>query len=309
MFKTLLVTGGAGFIGSRIAATLADEGYRIIIVDDLSTGKGENIPRGAKFYHLDICNNTELEKVFRKERPQYVSHHAAQIDVRKSVSDPSFDARVNILGTINVLENCRRYNIHKIIFASSGGVLYGEGGGFAFDEGSILQPSSPYGVGKCSAEYYFNCYAKLYNLEFTSLRYSNVYGPGQDPHGEAGVVAIFILAMLRGEPPTIFGDGEQLRDYVYIEDVVKANKLALQNGKRGAFNIGTGRATSVNELFRMIAGLIGFHKKPLYRPARRGEILKNFLDITKSKAILGWEPQTQLEEGLEKTIAHFKKQT
>jgi UDP-glucose 4-epimerase len=302
---TLLITGGAGFIGSRVAKSLRDEGYKIIIVDNLSTGKRENIPQGIKFYHLDICNNVEIEKVFRKERPQYVSHHAAQINVRKSVSDPYFDAQVNILGTINVLENCRCYNIRKIVFASSGGVLYGEGNDLPFDEESTLKPFSPYGASKCSGEYYLRCYAQLYDLEFTSLRYSNVYGPGQDPSGEAGVIAIFISAMLKGVSPTIFGDGEQLRDYVYVDDVVTANKLALEKGK-GVFNIGTGRPTSVNELFRMIAALTGFPNKPIYAPRRQGELFKNCLNIARSEALLSWKPTTQLEEGLKKTIAYFK---
>ncbi|MBT9133062.1 NAD-dependent epimerase/dehydratase family protein [candidate division NPL-UPA2 bacterium Unc8] len=305
--KTLLVTGGAGFIGSRVAASFANEGYRVVIVDDLSTGKRENIPRGIKFYHLDICNNVELEKVFSKEKPQYVSHHAAQINVRRSVSDPCFDAQINILGMINVLENCRRHNARRIVFASSGGVLYGEGEDLPFDEKSPLQPFSPYGASKCSGEHYLHCYAQLYDLEFISLRYSNVYGPGQDPSGEAGVIAIFILTMLKGTLPTIFGDGEQLRDYVYIDDIVMANKLALKKGGRSAFNIGTGRPTSVNELFRMIAREIGFPNKPIYAPCRQGEILKNCLDIARAEVLLDWKPTIQLEEGIKKTIASFKK--
>lgn len=304
--KTLLVTGGAGFIGSRVASSFADEGYSVIIIDNLSTGKRENIPQGIKFYHLDICNNIELEEVFSKEKPQYVSHHAAQVNVRRSVSDPCFDAQVNILGTINVLENCQRSNVHKIVFASSGGVLYGEGNDLPFDEESTLRPSSPYGVSKCSGEYYLRCYAQLYGLEFTSLRYSNVYGPGQDPLGEAGVIAIFISEMLKGDSPTIFGDGEQLRDYVYVDDVIMANKLALEKGGGGVFNIGTGRPTSVNELFKMIAALIGFPNKPIYAPRRQGEIFKNFLNIAKPEVLLGWKPRTQLEGGLKKTIAYFK---
>ncbi len=304
--KTLLITGGAGFIGSRVAASFAEEGYRVVIVDDLSTGKKENLPPRIKFYHLDICNNVELEKVFSKEKPQYVSHHAAQINVRRSVSDPCFDAQVNILGMINVLENCRRYDVRRIVFASSGGVLYGEGNDLPFDEESTLQPFSPYGVSKCSGEYYLHCYAQLHNLEFISLRYSNVYGPGQDPSGEAGVIVIFISAMLKGVSPTIFGDGEQLRDYIYVDDVVMANKLALKKGSSGTFNIGTGRPTSVNELFRMIAKEVGFPNKPIYAPCRQGEIFKNCLNIAKSEALLDWKPTIQLKEGLKRTIAHFK---
>ncbi len=302
----ILVTGGAGFIGSHLVDSLIRGGHEVPVVDDLSHGKRENINGQAKFYQMDI-RDSRLEEVFRKERPDYVNHHAAQMDIRKSVANPGFDAEVNIVGTLNILENCRKYGVKKVIFASSGGAIYGEGNdNLPFGEESFLKPLSPYGVGKCAGEYYLHFYRETYKLDFTVLRYGNVYGPRQDPEGEAGVVAIFIKAMLRGGSLTIFGDGEQLRDYIYVDDVVRANNLSLNKGEGGVFNIGTGQGASVNELFKRLAEIIGFKGEPVYSSSRAGELLKTYLDFNRAEAVLGWQPQVGLEEGLKRTVDYFR---
>ncbi|NOX97338.1 MAG: SDR family oxidoreductase [Nitrospirae bacterium] len=304
----VLVTGGAGFIGSHLVDSLIKEGYQVVIVDDLSHGKKENLNSQAKFYEMDI-RDSRLEEVFKEEKPDYVDHHAAQMDIRKSVADPQFDAEVNIIGTLNILENCRKHGVKKVIFASSGGAIYGEGNdNLPFDEKSLVKPLSPYGVGKCTGEYYLYFYRETYGLDFTALRYGNVYGPRQDPEGEAGVIAIFIRAMLQNESISIFGDGEQLRDYVYVEDVVRANVLSLNKGEGGdVINIGTARGVSVNELFKNLAEITGFPGKPVYHPSRAGEILKTYLNFSRAKTVLGWRPEMTLEEGLKKTGDYFKK--
>lgn len=302
----VLVTGGAGFIGSHIVDSLIGGGHQVVIVDDLSHGKRDNINNRAKFYRMDI-RDTRLEEVFKEEKPDYVNHHAAQMDIRKSVADPQFDAQVNIVGTLNILENCRKYGVKKVIFASSGGAIYGEGNNsLPFGEESPVQPLSPYGVGKCTGEYYLHFYRETYGLDFTALRYGNVYGPRQDPEGEAGVIAIFIRAMLRDGSLTIFGDGEQLRDYVYVDDVVRANVLSLNKKEGNVFNIGTARGASVNELFKNLAEITGFKGKPVYSPARAGELLKTYLNFNRAKVVLGWQPEMALEEGLKRTVEYFK---
>ncbi len=224
----VLVTGGAGFIGSHIVDKLIEEGYEVIVVDDLSSGKEKNINKKAKFYRLNI-QDSGLESVFQKEEPDYVNHHAAQIDVRRSVSYPILDAKINVLGTINLLQNCLKYKTRKVIFASSGGAIYGEQQVFPAPENHPLRPISPYGITKLVAEHYLYYYKTIYELDYMSLRYANVYGPRQDPFGEAGVIAIFIKKMLNEEQAIINGDGEQTRDFVYVEDVARANLLAMKN--------------------------------------------------------------------------------
>lgn len=304
--ENVLVTGGAGFIGSHVVDRLIDEGYDVTVVDDLSSGNEKNINKKAKFYKLDI-QNPELEAVFQKEKPHYVNHHAAQVDVRRSVSTPIFDARVNVLGTINVLENCIKYKVKKVIFASSGGAIYGEQEDFPASEDHPLRPISPYGITKLMGEHYLRYYRAVYGLDYVALRYGNVYGPRQDPFGEAGVIAIFIQKMLNGEQPVINGDGEQTRDFVYVGDVVEANVLAMRNNiPDGIFNIGTGVETSVNQIFNLLRGIINPYVEERHGPPRPGEQRRSVLECTKAKEILHWQLKTPLIDGLEETCRYFK---
>ncbi|HQU74710.1 MAG TPA: NAD-dependent epimerase/dehydratase family protein, partial [Calditrichia bacterium] len=235
----ILITGGAGFIASNVADRYIELGHEVVIVDNLVTGQRENIPEKATFYEMDICD-PELAAVFEKEKPEVVNHHAAQLDVRKSVADPIYDANINVLGSLNILQNCAKFGTRKFIFASTGGAIYGEQDYFPADEHHPNQPLSPYGITKLATEKYLYFFNDSYGLTYTILRYANVYGPRQNPHGEAGVVAIFARRMLKGEQPMINGSGEQTRDYVFVGDVVKANELALTGGDNTIFNIGTG---------------------------------------------------------------------
>lgn len=317
----ILVTGGAGFLGSHIVDGLLAEGHEVTVVDNLSTGKRENLNTKAEFYEMDICNS-DLERVFQEGKFDYVDHHAAQIDVRHSVADPVFDARVNILGLLNLLENCRKYSLKGFVIASSGGVVYGEPQKLPVPEKYPKGPQSPYGVSKLASEFYLNYYAQVMGLPYITLRYGNVFGPRQDPLGEAGVIAIFGLKMLKGEIPTIFGNGEQLRDYVYVGDVVQANLRAIEHLQKGfscysaggcainnfAYNIGTGKGTSVNELFALLKNTICFKGDPLYGPERTGELKRIYLDISKAREELGWQPEMGLYEGLQLTVNYLAKQ-
>lgn len=305
--RRVLVTGGAGFIGSHVADAYLAQGAEVWIVDNLSSGRRANLPDGARFVELDI-GDPGLEEVFREAGGfDLISHHAAQIDVRRSVADPRYDARINVDGLLNVLECARRHGTRRVIFVSSGGVVYGEPDERPTPETAPKLPQSPYGVTKLSAEYYLAYYHQVHGLEYAALRYSNVFGPRQDPHGEAGVVAIFSTRLLDGEALTIFGDGEQTRDYVYVGDVVAANLAVTDHvfgGMTGlddrAFNVGTGQETSVNELARSLMDGVGREVEVNYAPARAGELRHSCLDATRLRG-LGWAPRTSLREGLRST--------
>jgi UDP-glucose 4-epimerase len=301
----ILVTGGAGFIGSHVAQAYVDGGNEVLVLDNLSSGKKENVPEGARFVFGDVGSETAVEAV-RTFRPEVVNHHAAQINVRKSVADPVFDARENILGTLSLLEAARSAGVRKVIFASSGGAGYGEQEDFPADEGHPLRPVSPYGVAKVSVELYLHFYRVQYGLASTALRYSNVYGPRQDPHGEAGVVAIFSSLLLRGQAAIVNGDGEQTRDYVYVGDVVRANLAALSRGDGLAINIGTGIETSVNTLFRTLRELAGSRQEEIHGPAMPGEQTRSVIDNALAYNELGWYPETSLDDGLALTLAYFR---
>lgn len=302
----ILVTGGAGFIGSHIVDRYINEGNEVIIIDDLSTGKKENINPQARFHHIDI-RDKGMEAIFEKERPEIVNHHAAQMDVRRSTENPAFDADVNIIGTINLLENSVKYGVKRFIFASSGGAIYGEQKDFPAGEEHQQFPLSPYGVSKLAGEKYIHYYSKNFGLRYISLRYSNVYGPRQNPEGEAGVVAIFIGRLLKGKEPVINGDGEQTRDYVYVDDVVEANISATRSETEGSFNIGTGIETSVNKILSNLIDITKVDIKGIHGPPKKGEQRISVLDCSKAIKSLGWKPKVTLEDGLRRTVLYFKK--
>ncbi|MGM0568710.1 MAG: NAD-dependent epimerase/dehydratase family protein [Elusimicrobiota bacterium] len=300
----VLVSGGAGFIGSHVSDALVKEGAGVTVVDNLSSGKRENINPACDFEKIDI-RDRELESVFQKKDFKAVFHFAAQIDVRKSVADPAYDADVNIMGGINLLECSRRYGVESFIFASSGGVMYGECPHESPDESKYPSPECPYGCSKLSFEFYLNAYRKMHGIRAVSMRLANVYGPRQDPCGEAGVVAIFSRAMLRDEEVKIFGDGSQLRDYVYAGDVARACLKAHTKGN-GVYNIGTGEARDVNELFNRIKKITGYKNDPEYLPSRPGELQASRMDAGKAFREIGWRAETDFETGLKKTLEYFK---
>lgn len=304
----ILITGGAGFIGSHVADAYISAGHNAIIVDDLSTGSLKNVHPKAKFVQLDI-RSSELRIIFERNKIDVVNHHAAQMDVRRSVEEPMFDASVNVLGSVNLLENCRIFGVKKFIFASTGGAMYGEQDYFPADEQHPLRPLSPYGVTKLATEKYLYYYSVVFGLQYVSLRYANVYGPRQNPHGEAGVVAIFTSKMLAGQQPVINGDGKQTRDYVFVSDVIHANLAALNVQGSDAFNIGTGIETDVNRLFDALRGLTGAKCSQQHGPAKAGEQSRSVLDHSKAKKALNWKPKFSLQEGLVQTVEFFKKKS
>jgi UDP-glucose 4-epimerase len=303
----VLVTGGAGFIGSHVVDAFLEAGHEVVVVDDLSTGRESNLNPRARFYKMDI-RDPALIAVFERERPEVVNHHAAQMDVRKSVADPLFDADVNVRGTLNLLECSRRTGARKFIHISTGGAVYGEPEYVPCDEDHPINPVCQYGVSKHVGEHYLYVYHDLYGLDYAVLRYANVFGPRQDPHGEAGVVAIFIGRMLAGEPVTIFGGGEQERDFIYVADCARANLLAAAPGPAasGIFNVGSGVGTSVNLLFSMLQNIVRYSHRPQLGPPRPGETFKIFLDSRRAQARLGWQPTVSLEAGLSRTVAYFR---
>jgi UDP-glucose 4-epimerase len=301
----ILVTGGAGFIGSHVVDAYVDAGHEVVVVDDLSTGHRENLNPRARFHQLDV-QDPRMVELIRDERPAVVNHHAAQMDVRRSVADPLFDARVNVLGTINVLEGVRRANVRRVVFVSSGGAVYGEQEAFPAPEGHPTRPVSPYGVSKRAGELYAFFYQAEYQIPYFALRYANVYGPRQDPHGEAGVVAIFTARMLRGEPLTVNGDGKQTRDYVFVGDVARANLLALERDPLGAVNVGTGVETDVNTLVRLLLEATGSRSEVRHGPAKQGEQRRSVVDCARAAAELGWRPAVTLADGLRRTVEFFR---
>ena len=310
MSPRALVTGGAGFIGSHVADLFIHEGYEVEIIDDLSSGNRSNLPENAKFHEVSIAS-PDAARIVREGAFDVVVHLAAQIDVRKSVADPIFDATTNIIGTLNILEAIRASGRRtRIAFTSTGGAIYGDFNTPPNVETFVKDPESPYAISKLSAEYYLAYYGRVHGIEHVALRFGNVYGPRQDPHGEAGVVAIFCSRILEGKPLTIFGDGLQTRDYVYVGDVARAVFLGvtgkLPEAERvdaRAFNVGTGIGTSVVELARLLQEAAGSNADIVFAPKRPGEQQESFLDASKARALLGWEPNVTLAEGLAKTFA------
>ena len=312
MIGKAVVTGGAGFIGSNLVSRLVDEGAEVLVIDDLSSGRLERLTEARasgslKFHQMDIRAG-ELSDVMRGFHPEVVFHHAAQIDVRKSVTDPVFDADVNVVGSVNVLRSAVDAGAERFVFASSGGATFGDVDVFPTPETTPRRPESPYGVSKKVLDDYMRYFKSAHGLDFMSLGYSNVYGPAQDPHGEAGVVAIFSRKLLANEAPTIFGDGSATRDYVYVADVADACVRAAVRGGGRYVNIGTGVETSVNELYGHLKQLTGATVDPVYADAKPGDLDRSLLDASRAKEHLGWEPWTPLEDGLAATVDYFRKE-
>ena len=308
MTRRVLLSGGAGFVGSHVAEAYLAAGDEVTVLDDLSTGRRENLPRGVRFVHADI-RSAEARDLLAQGRFELLNHHAAQMDVRRSVADPLFDLDVNLRGLLNLLEGARAGGVRRVVFASSGGVVYGDATAPPCREGAAKLPISPYGVAKLASEHYLMAYSRLYGLDVASLRYSNVYGPRQNAEGEAGVVAIFSRKMLAGEPLTIFGDGEQTRDMVYVKDVAAANLAASDRPlpppeglDTRAWNIGTGVETSVKRLAELLAAAAGRRPPIRYAPERPGELRRSALAVEKAGRELGWAPRTGLADGLGVTL-------
>jgi UDP-glucose 4-epimerase len=300
----VLITGGAGFIGSQVAQAHVDRGDDVAVVDSLAGGRREFVPARARFYQTDV-RDPEMREIFERERPQLVNHHAAQASVSISVRDPILDADVNVLGTIRLAHLAVAFRTEQFIFSSTGGALYGEPGDLPAGEDTPILPLSPYGCSKAAAETYLSLFGRTDGLRACRLRYANVYGPRQDPHGEAGVVAIFTRALLDGRPATIFGDGEQTRDFVYVDDIVRANLLAAERRAEGAVNIGTGAGTTVNDVYRILARLTRVAAPPVHMPPRPGDVRHISLDVRTARDRLGWTPSTTLAGGLEATVNWF----
>jgi len=302
-----LVTGGAGFIGSHLVDALLAGGHDVAVVDDLSRGSRSSVAPAARLHAVDV-RTPALHDVLLAERPSVVFHQAAQIDVRRSISEPLLDTDINVVGTVNLLQACVAAGVRRVVFASSGGAIYGDTDALPTPETHGAFPASLYGAAKLCGETYGGVYAQLYGLEFVALRYANVYGPRQDPHGEAGVVAIFARKLLGGDAPVINGEGLQTRDYVYVGDVVRANLLAAaaDAAALGAYNVGTGRQTDVNTLFGMIRSACGVSAEASRGPSKPGEQMRSCLDVSRAAAMLGWTPQVSLEEGLAATVDWFR---
>ncbi len=301
----ILVTGGAGFIASQVSDAFINDGHEVFVLDNLATGFERNINPKAIFIKKDIGDKS-LAELFEKEKFDVVNHHAAQMDVRRSVVDPAFDANTNIIGTINLLQNCVKTGVKKFMFASTGGAVYGEQSYFPADESHPTSPLSPYGISKLAVEKYLYFYHAQYKMNYTILRYANIYGPRQNPFGEAGVVAIFTSKMLKGEQPVINGTGKQTRDYVFVGDVVKANLLGLKDDATDFYNIGTGIETDVNQLFHSLNNIIGKNMEEKHGPAAAGEQMRSVISSDKLFKKFDWRPSTGINTGLEKTVEFFK---
>lgn len=301
----VLITGGAGFIGSHVAEAFLAAGHDVSVVDNLSTGRRENLPAGSRFFQADITSADALDEVFASAKPDIIAHLAAQTSVRFSTQDPAHDLRVNVLGTLLLLERAARAGVRQFVFSSSGGALYGDGVPLPTPEGEACRPASPYGVSKLAGEEYLGWAQRTFGMACCALRYANVYGPRQDPYGEAGVIAIFTGQMLAGKVPVINGDGLQTRDYVFVSDVVAANLAAAEQGLSGAYNVGCGVEVTVTELFDRIAALSGYRGARRHGPGMPGEQRRSCLDAGRLREAAGWSPQHDLGRGLALTVAWF----
>lgn len=301
----VLVTGGAGFIGSNVVEELINSHHQVLVVDNLSTGKIDNVHDEAGFYKCDITNIDALELIFKIERPEIVYHFAAQIDIQTSLKEPNYDAKINIVGTINLLECCRKYGVKKVIYPSSAAV-YGNPRYLPIDENHPIEPISFYGISKHTPEHYIKTFCSLYNIKYTIFRYSNVYGIGQEPKGEGGVISIFIDKFLKNEPPVIFGDGEQMRDFIYVKDIAKGSLLALTRGDNKILNLSTNIPITINKLFEIMRKAFTSEVKPVYSDIRQGDILHSYLNNFSAKESLGWDVEYDFENGVMETINHYK---
>jgi UDP-glucose 4-epimerase len=302
----VLVTGGAGFIGGHVVDAHLTAGDDVAVIDDLSTGHRRNLNPAARFYEVDLRDGKAVREVIEAERPEVLNHHGAQMDVRKSVADPVFDAAVNLFGLLHLLEAGRDNGLRRVVFASSGGTVYGEEQEIPAREGDATAPVCPYGVSKLASERYLHYYHRAWGIEYAALRYANVYGPRQDPHGEAGVVAIFTGQLLDGAVPVINGEGAQTRDYVFVGDLVRANLLAATRSYCGAINIGSGIETTVAELFVLLRQQVGGSIDAKHGPAKLGEQARSALDPSLAEKVLGWKPEVSLAEGLRRTVSYFR---
>jgi UDP-glucose 4-epimerase len=302
----ILVTGGAGFIGSNVVDAYLADGHAVAVLDNLSTGRQENISPQAQLFQTDLRDAVAVERVVAEFRPQVINHHAAQIDVRHSTADPVYDAQVNIAGSLHLLQAAVTHDVQQVVYASTGGAVYGEPEYLPVDERHPIRPLSPYGVSKYTVEQYLGMFWRTYGLPSIILRYSNIYGPRQNTRGEAGVVAIFAGNMLEGEPVTIFGDGQAVRDYLFVGDVVRANLCALEIPNYMTVNICTGIGTTVNDIFEKLAATTHYAQSPMYAPARAGEVQAIYLDPALAASALGWSPQVTLDEGLRRTVDYIQ---
>ena len=302
----VLVTGGAGFIGSHVVDACVAAGHDVCIVDDLSTGKLSNVNPAARFYQADLRDVAALERVFVQERPEAICHLAAKANVRESMAEPVLYAEVNIIGSLNLLQLARQYGTRKVVYASTGGACYGEPVYLPADEQHPINPLDPYGASKHTVEHYLYLYRLHFGLDYVILRFPNVYGPRQDPHGEAGVVAIWTAQMMAGEQARINGSGEQERDFVYVGDIARANVLGLTKGSGIIANLGSGVGTSINDLFGMLKQSTGYQGDRMHTPAKQGEVFRSFITNDVARRELGWQPTIPLQEGLDRTVASFR---